>query len=150
MGYAYIIAAALLWATIGPAARFALRAGVTPLEISFWRAAIAGLLFALHAGARGRLRLARSDLPAVAGFALLGVTIFYWAYFRAVELGGAALAAILLYTAPAWVALAATLWLGERLTTRKAIAIALTLERDRAGGHRERIRGERWHRGDTR
>ena len=101
--------------------------GITPLEISFWRAAIAGLLFALHAGARGRMRVARRDLPAVGGFALFGVTIFYWSYFRAVELGGAALAAILLYTAPAWVALAAALWLGERLTVRKSIAVALTL-----------------------
>jgi drug/metabolite transporter, DME family len=127
VGYAYIVAAALLWATIGPAARFALRAGIAPLEISFWRAAIAGLLFALHAGARGRIRIARRDLPAVGGFALFGVTIFYWSYFRAVELGGAALAAILLYTAPAWVALAAALWLGERLTARKASAVALTL-----------------------
>jgi len=126
-GYAYIIAAALLWATIGPAARFALRAGVQPLEISFWRAAIGGLLFALHAAVRGRLRIARRDLPAVGGFALLGVTIFYWSYFRAVQLGGAALAAILLYTAPAWVALAAALWLGERLTLRKSLAVVLTL-----------------------
>ena len=127
MGYAYIVAAALLWATIGPTARFALRAGIEPLEISFWRAAIAGLLFLLHAVMRGRLRIARHDLPAVGGFALLGVTIFYWAYFRAVELGGAALAAILLYTAPAWVALAAALWLGERLTARKSLAVAMTL-----------------------
>jgi DME family drug/metabolite transporter len=127
LGYAYIIAAALLWATIGPAARFALRAGIEPLEMSFWRAAIAGLLFALHAAVRGRLRIERGDLPAVGGFAVLGVTIFYWSYFRAVELGGAALAAILLYTAPAWVALAAALWLGERLTVRKSAAVALTL-----------------------
>ena len=127
MGYAYIVAAALLWATIGPTARFALRAGIEPLEISFWRAAIAGLLFLLHAVMRGRFRIARRDLPAVGGFALLGVTIFYWAYFRAVELGGAALAAILLYSAPAWVALAAALWLGERLTARKSLAVALTL-----------------------
>jgi DME family drug/metabolite transporter len=126
-GYTCIIAAALLWATIGPAARFALRAGVQPLEISFWRAAIGGLLFALHAAMRGRLRIARRDLPAVGGFALLGVTIFYWSYFRAVQLGGAALAAILLYTAPAWVALAAALWLGERLTIRKSLAVVLTL-----------------------
>jgi DME family drug/metabolite transporter len=125
--YLYIFAAALLWATIGPAARFALQAGIEPLEISFWRAAVAGLLFALHAAVRGRLRVARRDLPAVGGFALLGVTIFYWSYFRAVELGGAALAAILLYTAPAWVALAAALWLGERLTVRKALAVASTL-----------------------
>jgi len=127
VGYAYIAAAALLWATIGPAARFALRAGIAPLEISFWRAAIAGLLFLVHAGIRGRLRVARRDLPAVGAFALLGVTILYWAYFRAVELGGAALAAILLYTAPAWVALAAWVWLGERLTIRKSVAVALTL-----------------------
>jgi DME family drug/metabolite transporter len=127
LGYAYIAGAALLWATIGPAARFALRAGVTSLELSFWRAAIAGLLFAVHAAARGRIRIARRDLPAVGAFALLGVALLYWAYFRAVELGGAALAAILLYTAPAWVALAATLWLGERLTARKSLAIALTL-----------------------
>ena len=76
---------------------------------------------------RGRLRIARHDLPAVGGFALLGVTIFYWSYFRAVQLGGAALAAILLYTAPAWVALAAALWLGERLTMRKSLAVVLTL-----------------------
>jgi DME family drug/metabolite transporter len=127
LGYACIAAAALLWATIGPAARFALRAGIEPLEISFWRAAIAGVLFAIHATVRGRLRIARHDLPAVGGFAVLGVTILYWSYFRAVQLGGAALAAILLYTAPAWVAVAATLWLGERLTTRKSIAVALTL-----------------------
>ena len=127
MGYAYIIAAALLWATIGPAARFALRAGISPLEISFWRAAIGGLLFLVHTTMRGRLRVERRDLPAVGGFALLGVTIFYWAYFRAVELGGAALAAILLYTAPAWVAIAATLWLGERMTARKSVAVVLTL-----------------------
>src|SRR5687768_3067911 len=125
LGYAYIIAAALLWATIGPAARFALRAGLDPLEISFWRAAIGGLLFALHAATRGQFRIARRDVPAVGGFALLGVTIFYWSYFRAVELGGAALAAILLYTAPAWVALAAALWLGERLTVRKSVAVVL-------------------------
>jgi DME family drug/metabolite transporter len=127
VGYAYIVGAALLWATIGPSARFALQAGIAPLEIGFWRATIAGLLFALHAGVRGRLRIARTDLPAVGAFALLGVTVFYWSYFRAVQLGGAALAAILLYTAPAWVALAAALWLGERLTVRKSVAVALTL-----------------------
>jgi len=121
------VASALLWATIGPTARFALRAGIDPLEISFWRAVIGGVFFALHATVRGRLRIAHRDVPAVGGFALLGVTIFYWSYFRAVELGGAALAAILLYTAPAWVALAAALWLGERLTVRKSLAIVLTL-----------------------
>ena len=127
MGYLYIIAAALLWGSLGPVARFALDSGIGPLEISFWRAAIAGVLFALHAAARRRLRIGRRDLPAVVAFALLGVALLYWAYFEAVQEGGAALAAILLYTAPAWVALASAAWLGERLTARKLGALALTL-----------------------
>ena len=107
VGYAYIIAAALLWATIGPAARFALRAGITPLEISFWRAAIAALLFGAHAAATGgaaAFRRARPDLPAFALFGLVGIGLFYGAYQLAVRSGGAAVASVLLYTAPAIVA----------------------------------------------
>src|SRR5690349_19728296 len=127
MGYGLIALAALLWGTLGPAARFALRAGVDPLELSFWRALAGGALFAAHALARRRSRVARRDLPAVLAFALLGVALFYLSYFRAVRTGGAALAAILLYTAPAWVALASALWLGERMTARKLAALALTL-----------------------
>ena len=127
MGYLLIALAALLWGTLGPAARFALRAGVEPLELSFWRALLGGALFAAHALSRRRARIARRDLPAVLAFGLLGVALFYLSYFRAVESGGAALAAILLYTAPAWVALASALWLGERLTARTLAALALTL-----------------------
>lgn len=127
MGYLFIALAALLWGTLGPAARLPLRAGVDPLELSFWRALLGGALFALHALARRRVRIERRDLPAVVAFGLLGVALFYLSYFRAVRAGGAALAAILLYTAPAWVALAAALWLGERMTARKLAALALTL-----------------------
>ena len=127
MGYLYIIGAALLWGSLGPVARYALESGIDPLEISFWRAAMAGVLFGVHASARRRIRIAARDLPAVAAFALVGVALLYWAYFQAVQHGGAALAAILLYTAPAWVALASALWLGERLTARKLGAMTSTL-----------------------
>lgn len=126
-GHALIAAAALLWATLGPVSRFLLRDGIDPLEISFWRATIAGALFATHALARRHRGVARRDLPATIAFALVGVTVFYLAFFRAVETGGAAIAAILLYTAPIWVAIGAAAWLGERLTRRKAVAIAMTL-----------------------
>ena len=127
MGYAWIAIAAVLWATLGPAARLAFSAGIDPLELSVWRALLGGALFGAHALARGRTRIARRDLPAVGAFALLGVAVFYLSYFRAVRAGGAALAAILLYTAPAWVALASALWLGERMTRRKLAAVGLTL-----------------------
>ncbi|GLC26845.1 DMT family transporter [Roseisolibacter agri] len=127
MGYVWILLAAALWGTLGPAARLALRDGVEPLELGFWRALVGGALFAAHALSRRRMRVAPRDLPAFAGFALVGVALFYVSYFRAVNAGGAALAAILLYTAPAWVAIASALWLKERLTPRTAAALALTL-----------------------
>lgn len=127
MGYAYVALAAVLWGTLGPVARLVLGDGVEPLELSFWRALLGGACFAAHAVVRGRVRVARRDAPVVGAFALVGVALFYLSYFRAVRAGGAALAAILLYTAPAWVALASALWLGERMTARKLAALALTL-----------------------
>jgi DME family drug/metabolite transporter len=127
MGYLFVALAALLWGSLGPVARAAFEAGVSPLELAFWRAGIAGVCFAAHAAARGRFRIARGDVAGLVLFALLGVTILYWSYLRAVELGGSALAAVLLYTAPAWVALGAALWLGERFTMRAFAALLLAL-----------------------
>lgn len=126
-GYLYIIVAATLWGSLGVASRGVLAAGVSPLELSFWRASIAGSLFAVQALHRRRTRVARQDLPALLVFSVVGVAVFYLSYLFAVRDGGAALAAILLYTAPAWVAVASALWLGEALTRRSSLALALTL-----------------------
>lgn len=117
----------MLWGLLGPVARIPLGEGVGPLELGFWRALIAGALCATVALGRGRVRIRSGDAGAIAGFGLVGVALFYSAYFFAVEHAGAALAAILLYTAPAWVALAGFLFQGIRLTTRSIAAVALTL-----------------------
>ncbi|MDB4885960.1 MAG: hypothetical protein JWN79_1398 [Gemmatimonadetes bacterium] len=126
-GYLLIILAATLWGSLGVASRGILAAGVSPLELSMWRAGIAGALFAMQAWRGGHVRVERRDRGAVAAFAVAGVSLFYLAYLLAVRDGGAALAAILLYTAPAWVALASALWLHEPLTRRTMLALALTL-----------------------
>lgn len=126
-GYALIALAAILWASLGPAARYALERGIGPLEVSFWRALFGGLLFGLHALTAGGGRVARHDWLALVGFALLGVTFLFGAYFRTVQLGGAALAAVLLYTAPVWVVLASSVVLREPITRAKGAALLLTL-----------------------
>lgn len=127
MGYLYIVLAAACWALIGPVSRLAFVEGVAPLEVAFWRAALGGVLFGAHVVVRRPPRVARADLPAMALFGLLGVALFYGAYLLAVEEGGAALAAVLLYTAPAWVALMSALWLAEPMTARKLTAVGLTV-----------------------
>lgn len=127
MGYLYVLLAATLWGLLGPVSRFALADGVDPLEIAFWRAALGGVLFGAHALLRGEARVARRDVPAVLAFGAVGVAFFFVAYFQAVREGGAALASVLLYTAPVWVALLSVLFLGERLGARKAAAMTLAV-----------------------
>lgn len=126
-GYGFVMLAALCWATLGPVARLAFAEGVTPLEVAFWRAALGGILFALHAGRRRLSALDRNVLPAVVAFALFGVSLFYGSYQLAVERGGAALASMLLYTAPAWVAVMSAVWLKEQITPGKVAAILLAV-----------------------
>ncbi|HVK72909.1 MAG TPA: EamA family transporter [Kofleriaceae bacterium] len=138
-----ILAAALLWGALGVLGKRALALGVAPLEIALWRALGGGALFAIHAAAtllRLRARYASAslrmngsffprggDLASTIGFGVIGVSVFYSVYLLAIEAGGASLASVLLYTAPAFVALAAGPLLGERLGGPELAGVAVTV-----------------------
>jgi drug/metabolite transporter, DME family len=130
-GAAFVLIAAALWAIIGPLSRFMLGAGLHPLEMAVWRAAIAWVLFGAHLAVSrsgpDRWRVDRRDLPGIAALGILGVAALYATLPLAVREGGAALAAVLLYTAPAWVAILSFLILRERLGPRKLTALVLTI-----------------------
>ncbi|WP_028316329.1 DMT family transporter [Desulfatibacillum aliphaticivorans] len=126
-GYLYIAAAAMLWGMLGPFSRLALSEGLQPMEIAFWRATLAWGFFAAHAAATRTLRMSVRDFPMTALFALVGVTAFYGSYQIAIRAGGAAMAAVLLYTAPAWVCVIARFTFKERFTRPKILALAFTL-----------------------
>ncbi|WP_462325018.1 DMT family transporter [Desulfoplanes sp.] len=122
-----VMAAATLWGCIGPFSKLAFSQGMEPLEVAFWRAAFGWLFFLAQAGWMREYRVAGKDLPMIAGFGFLGVTVFFGSYQIAVQSGGAALAAVLLYTAPAWVALLARLILKEIMTPVKLVCVAMTI-----------------------
>ncbi len=125
-GYALVAAAAVLWGMLGIFAKGILATGVGPLEISFWRATLAGAAFVAHAALRGRLRLQRgADAVALILFALVGVTLFYASLNLAIAAGGVSLAILLMYSAPAFVVVLAYLWLHEPLTRSKAALVVL-------------------------
>lgn len=127
-GYLLILGAAILWGLIGMISKGILAEGVTALETAFWRALLGGILFLLHAGLAGKLRLQRrQDALPMAGFAVVGVSLFYASLIQAIDSGGISLAFILLYTAPLFVIIAAWLLLGEALTARKLILAPLAL-----------------------
>ncbi|MEO1063252.1 MAG: DMT family transporter [Actinomycetota bacterium] len=126
--YLLVVTAAVLWALIGVWATELDEAGLSAVRIGAWRAVLGGACFVAHAAATGRLRPARELRPApVAALALVGVSLFYVALPAAASEGGVSLAWVLLYTAPAFVAVGSWLWLGEGLGAGGVALVVLTL-----------------------
>lgn len=87
-----------------------------------------GALFVVHALTRRQLAVAsRRDRRVLVAFGVVGVGLFYSALPAAIEAGGVSLAWVLLYTAPAWVALLSVPVLGERLSSRMALLVVVTV-----------------------
>lgn len=127
MGYVYVLIAACLWGLLGSVSKLVFEQGVSPLEAAFWRAVMAWFLFAGHAVALRQVRIQPKDLLPVLAFGLVGISLFYGGYQMAIRSGGAALAAVLLYTAPAIVAVLSWLILKEPMDKIKIGAVVLTL-----------------------
>lgn len=108
--------------------RFALQSGIEPLEIGFWRAALACVFFIAYASRKKMLKIdAVRDIGVFAVFGVFSLGLFFVAFQYSVKYSGAAMAAVLLYTAPAWVALLARIFFKDRLTPPMAAAIAMSL-----------------------
>lgn len=128
IGYLCILMAAFCWGLTGPIARFALSDAITPLEVAFWRSAFGCLFFVLHATLRHSFKLRGvKDFFSFAVFGAIALGGFFASYQYAIQAGGAALAAVLLYTAPAWVAVSSRVFFGEKLSKAKLTAICLAL-----------------------
>ena len=102
--------------------------GIAPLEVAFLRAMVSALILgaALALWRPALLRLQLCDLPLFLAFGLFGVATFFIVYVYAIRLTGGATAAVLLYTAPAWVTVVAWRAFGEPLTRVKLIALGLS------------------------
>lgn len=126
-GYLLIFIAASLWGLIGPLSHWALSTGMNPTDIALWRTVFSWLVFCAQALVVGRAEVHREHRPLLLAFGLLTVTGLHGLYVVSVREGGSALSAVLLYTAPAWVALLSRLILGEVMTWGKMAAVGLTL-----------------------
>src|SRR5919199_1521970 len=117
-GYALILTAACLWATLGLFYRSLVEQyGLSRQVVVAFRAGVAAV--ALGAGLALRwpaaLRIRGADLPFFLVFGIFGVAAFYLSYIAAISAGSVALAAVLLYTAPIWIAIWAVVHEGEAM-----------------------------------
>lgn len=131
LGAALVIAAAALWGSLGIFGRLAFNHGASPIEVGSVRAALAFLgvlpLVLLRRRPLDRLRVARRDLPIVIGYGLVGVALFYYVYLAAIERLSVAVAAALLYTAPAFVVAIAWGLRWEPVRPRRIIPLVMVL-----------------------
>ena len=127
-GAALVLLAATLWATFGPFARALYERGYTPLELASIRAWI-GFLGAAAVVLVRRLpvRIAARDLPFFLAYGVLAFALFEVLYFAAVARTSIAVAAALLYTAPAFVAIASRVLWREHLGPARLGALVLVL-----------------------
>lgn len=129
-GYALILAAATLWATIGLFYKVIIGDyGMSPLSAVLARGATACVLLiaGLALWKRDLLRVRRQDLPFFALMGLVTVAIFFSLYAYAITLVGVSVAAVLQYTAPAFVVIIAWRVFREPLDRIKIIALILAL-----------------------
>ncbi len=127
LGYVLALAAAVIWGSLGIFVKLIYAYGIDPVILVTLRASMAFLALFLWLFLRnpGHLRIEAKDILFFAVFGFVGIALNYLSYFEALKRTSATTAAIILYTAPAFVALGATLFFREKLTKMKVAALIM-------------------------
>lgn len=123
-----VIAAAVLWGTLGIYGKFLNGLGFTPIQVVLIRAVGASITLILFLGlTRPKLLQIRlGDIHYFIGTGIFSFVFFNWCYFEAINRTSLSIAAILLYTAPALVMVFSAILFKEPMTSRKLLSLCLT------------------------
>lgn len=126
-GYLLIVAASVIWGTMGIFGKLAFAYGIDPLTLTTWRIIISSstMLFALLLFKRSLLKIEKKDLPQLIIFGVLAVALQRVAYFYTLDLTTATIAAVMFYTYPVFVTVHASIFFKEKITSTVILAIAL-------------------------
>ncbi len=129
VGYAMVIAAALLFAVNGTVSKVVLSSGISSLELVQVRStgAFLGFLLVLAVFDRGSLRLTRAELPLLIAYGVLGVALVQWLYFLSIHRLPIGIALLIEYLGPLLVALWARYVFHEHVRRRIWAALVLAI-----------------------
>ena len=127
IGDILIIIAGLFWGSMGIFVRHLNDLGFSSIQVACLRLITAGLIFALVLLIKDRkgFKIAARDIPLFLALGLVSILFFTCCYFTAIRLMTMSTAAILLYTSPIWVMVLAIIFLKEKITLQKIIALVL-------------------------
>ena len=126
--YFYIIGAAALWGLIGLFVKAIAAQGFGSMQIVALRAIASTVCITLVMLWRGldQLRISLRDTWMFVGTGIFSLVFFNFCYFNCIQSSSLAVAALLLYTAPAFVMLMSLVLFGERFTAKKCLALVCT------------------------
>ena len=125
--YLLVLASGCLWGCMGLLVRRLNSYGMDAMEIAWLRVAVAFLFMFLGVLVLkpSLLRIRWKDLWCFAGTGICSLSVFTVAYFYTMELTSLSVAAVLLYTAPAFVTAMSFFLFNETINRQKVIALCM-------------------------
>ena len=129
LAYLLIVAGASLWGIIGIFVTYLYELGFTPTQVVTIRALSATFFLVLYVIFKNRelLKIKISDSKYFVGTGIFSIVLFNLCLFTAIQETSISIAAILLYTAPAFVTIFSRILFKELITPRKLAALFITL-----------------------
>ncbi len=128
-GVAAVVAAGLLWGTVGYFRRMLDTFGFSAMQIVAVRTLTAFCVLALYALIRNRkaFRIRIKDAWLFFGTGIVSVLLFNWCYFTCMSYASLPVAAVLMYTSPVFAALLSALLFRESITALKVVAMCIAV-----------------------
>ncbi|MBU9711447.1 DMT family transporter [Bacillus tamaricis] len=123
-----IILGAALWGTIGLFVQGLYDLGFSPIEVVTIRVTVAFVALMLYVLIKNKdaLIIKWRHLPFFLGTGICSIVFFNWAYFTAIQEMNLSIAAVLLYTGPAFVTILSRIFFKELFTPQKMVALFTT------------------------
>ncbi|WP_096199134.1 DMT family transporter [Bacillus sp. FJAT-45350] len=128
IAYTLILLGATLWGIIGVFVTYLYELGFTPTQVVAVRVATAAIFLLIYVLFKNRklLKIKITDSKYFVGTGIISIVFFNLCFFSAIQETSISIAAILLYTAPAFVTIFSRILFKESLTPQKITALLIT------------------------
>ena len=126
-GYVFIAIAGLLWATLGLFGKFLMGNGLTSEQVAFTRLFFGFIVLGVYSSI-STPQILKINKKGIIYSVIIGIicqAMFNLCYFKAIDIAGVSIAAVLLYTSPLFLAIFSKLCYKENITRSKLFSLIL-------------------------